>query len=92
MNRKRLKEAEKYASRNYSIIMSRDNLSDGSVVFMARHPELEGCKAQGATPMESVTSLRDARIDYIYFLLEDKIEIPAPISEWCTVYLSNRAC
>ncbi|MDX2077018.1 MAG: type II toxin-antitoxin system HicB family antitoxin [bacterium] len=81
MNKDRLEEAKKLANHNYTIEISQDNLSDGSVIFMARNPELKGCKAQGVTRTEAVNNLRDARIDYIYFLLEDGLDVPSPKSQ-----------
>lgn len=81
MNQTQMSKAEKLASRNYNTIMVQDRLSDSSVVFVASNPELKGCKAQGASPMEAIANLRDARIDYIYFLLEDGIEVPVPRSQ-----------
>lgn len=81
MNQIQMNKAEKLASRNYNTVMTQDILSDGSIVFVASNPELKGCKAQGASPMEAITNLRDARIDYIYFLLEDGIEVPVPRSQ-----------
>jgi predicted RNase H-like HicB family nuclease len=81
MNEKQLQEAERLANRHYTITTSEDTLSDGSIIFMARNPELQGCKAQGKTRTEAVNNLRDARIDYIYYLLEDGIDVPVPKSQ-----------
>jgi predicted RNase H-like HicB family nuclease len=81
MNEEQLAQATKLASRNYNIIISHDRLSDGSIMYMVRNPELEGCKAQGRTQMEAISNLRDARIDYIYYLLEDGIDVPVPNSQ-----------
>ena len=78
MNEKQLEEARKLALRNYNLVLSKDRLSDGSIMYMARNPELKGCKAQGTTQMEAIKNLRDARIDYIYYLLEDGIDVPSP--------------
>lgn len=78
MNNPLFEQAKRLAQQDYQVVISQDNLSDRSVVFMARHPELAGCKAQGATPQEATDNLLDARIDYIYFLLEDGLDVPAP--------------
>jgi len=81
MNKNQLQQAERLANRHYTINISQDTLSDGSIVFMARNPELQGCKAQGETPTDAVNNLREARIDYIYYLLEDGIDVPVPKSQ-----------
>src|SRR5438046_1753522 len=46
--------------------------------FMAEHPELYGCMAQGATPDEALRNLRAAREDYIKVLLDMGIDVPQP--------------
>lgn len=78
MNKEQLDLAIQLASRNYNIVISHDSLSDGKKIYMARNPELQGCKAQGMSQMEAIKNLRDARIDYIYYLLEDGIDVPVP--------------
>jgi predicted RNase H-like HicB family nuclease len=71
-------KAEQQAARNYTTDFERDVLSDGQIVYMARNPELPGCKAQGTTIDEAKANLDQARIDYIYALLEENLPIPAP--------------
>src|SRR5258707_13997 len=80
MNKRLLEQAKQLASRNYQTIFERDVLSNGKTVFIARNPELEGCKAQGYTRDEAKENLDLARIDYIYSLLEDKITPTEPIA------------
>ena len=80
MNKQLFEQAKQLASRNYSIMIESDVLSDGQPVFIARNPELEGCKSQGHTPDEAKVNLDLARIDYIYSLLEDRIAPPEPIA------------
>ncbi len=70
--------AEQLASRGYNIEFEVDKLSDGTLVYMARNPELPGCKAQGATIEEAKANLDETRIDYIDALLEEGISIPQP--------------
>jgi predicted RNase H-like HicB family nuclease len=81
MNKAQLEEAIKLASRPYNITVSQDRLSNGSKVYMARNPELAGCKAQGNSPTDAINNLRDARIDYIYYLIEDGLEVPVPATQ-----------
>lgn len=46
--------------------------------FMAYHPELEGCMAQGDTWEEAVENLKSAKYDYLALHLELGWEIPVP--------------
>jgi predicted RNase H-like HicB family nuclease len=78
MNKAQFEQAIKLASRPYNITVSQDKLSNGSTIYMARNPELPGCKAQGNSPTDAINNLRDARIDYIYYLIEDGLEVPVP--------------
>lgn len=80
MNKRLLEQAKQLASRDYQTIFERDILSNGKTVFIARNPELEGCKSQGYTKDEARKNLDLARIDYIYSLLEDNITPPEPIA------------
>jgi predicted RNase H-like HicB family nuclease len=80
MNNEVWERAEELAARPYSITIEQDTLSNGQVVFLARHPELPGCKAQGNTIDEAKKSLDEARVDYIYALLESGLEVPAPVT------------
>lgn len=89
LNKDRLEKATQLANRNYLITLSHDTLSDGSIMYLARNPELPGCKAQGRTEVEAVNNLRDARIDYIYFLLEDGLNVPSPHSIITSSYVDT---
>ncbi len=51
---------------------------DGTLCYMASHPELYGCMAQGNTPEEALANLSVARADYIAALREAGREIPLP--------------
>lgn len=81
MNKQRLSQAKKLAQQPYTTIVAQDELTDGTIVFVAHNPELEGCMADGATEAEAVASLYDARVDFIYFLLEDGLPVPPPATE-----------
>jgi|GEM_PF-2022568 len=70
--------AEKLAARMYDIVVLHDEASDGTPIYVALNPELAGCKSQGDTVEEAIANLNDARIDYIYSLLEDELPIPYP--------------
>jgi predicted RNase H-like HicB family nuclease len=73
-------EAQRLASSGYTISISEDTLSNGAKVYLLEHPELPGCMAQGATLEEAHQELRQAAISYLYYLLEDGLEPPSPMS------------
>ena len=50
----------------------------GKVCFVASHPELPGCMAQGWTREEAVRSLAEARELYLRALARDGLPIPEP--------------
>ena len=71
--------AELLAGRPYLSVITNDKTTTGEDIFFAENPQLYGCMAQGYTEGEAVDSLRDARIDYIESLLEDREVIPSYI-------------
>lgn len=81
LNKQLWTEAENLASRGYDVETFRDTLTNGEVVILARHPELPGCMAHGATLDEALTNLKEARTEYIYSLLEDGEYVPYPRAE-----------
>ena len=52
-----------------------DRNSDG-VCYVAYHPDLDGCMAQGNTVAEALDSLKEAKRDYIEFALDAGFSIP----------------
>lgn len=64
----------------YAVKISRDKTVDGKEVFLASHPELIGCMAQGETVEDAVKSLKEVTYEYILSLLEDHVPIPMPSS------------
>src|SRR6266536_628698 len=52
---------------------------EGDQFYTALHPELLGCRGQGATPEEAITSLREAREMYLAALVEAGLPVPQPI-------------
>lgn len=72
--------AAELASRSYAIKVMKDRLTDGAEVYLLRHPELEGCMAQGVTIEEALVELDAARFEYILSLLEDGQDVPAPVT------------
>ena len=80
MNNELWDQAIKLAARQYNISSEEDTLSTGETVYLLKHPELPGCKAQGRSIDEAKTNLDDARVDYIYALLETGLPVPGPAS------------
>jgi predicted RNase H-like HicB family nuclease len=78
MNRQILQHAKDLASRNYTIQISEDRLSDNTLIFMAKNPELFGCMAQGFSREEAISNLSEARVDYIYDSIIEGTPIPDP--------------
>jgi predicted RNase H-like HicB family nuclease len=51
---------------------------DGQLAYLASHPELYGCIAQGSTPAEAMRRLHARRPIYLATLLDLGVDIPAP--------------
>ncbi len=80
MNRKLDEKARTIAEWPYTIKISKDKTVDGGEVFLASHPELIGCMAQGETVEEAVQNLKEVTYEYALSLLEDRMPIPVPSS------------
>lgn len=78
MTNNRHEEATRLANRSYRTLVFLDETTEGEPIYVALNPELKGCVSQGDTPDEAVTNLREARFDFIYFLLEDGLDVPEP--------------
>jgi len=72
------KQAEILVGQPYTVDMSRDETTDGKFVYLATHPELPGCMAQGITIEEAKVNLKEVAAEYILSLLEDKLSVPEP--------------
>lgn len=46
---------------SYAVVIWREDLGDGTKVYVARHPELPGCTAQGDTIEEVRAGLDECR-------------------------------
>ena len=66
------------AFRSYSTEVSVYKLSNGEDAYVAENPELDGCMAQGSSFDEAVDRLKTVRVDFIYYLLVDGLEVPEP--------------
>ncbi len=72
-------KARTLAARDYSVSYEVDEMPDGRYIYMVRNPELPGCKAQGDTIDEAASNLDEARLDYIWALLDENLPVPDPV-------------
>ena len=79
-NSELLLKAKKLAARGYTTKVSEDILSTGETVYLAEYVEISGCMTQGYTREEALTELKQVAVDFIYYLLEDGLEVPSPLS------------
>ena len=78
MNKNAQEKAKTVAAWPYTVKISKDETTDGRSVFLATHPELVGCMAQGATIEEATGSLKEVTYEYVLSLIEDRLPIPVP--------------
>jgi predicted RNase H-like HicB family nuclease len=71
MNRNLETMAKTAASWPYAVRISQDETTDGKTIYVAAHPELVGCIAQGTTVEEATENLKEVTYEYILSLLED---------------------
>lgn len=67
-------------NREYPCIVVPDVLKDGTMVWYAKHPDLPGCAATGATETLAKASLAQAREAYILDLTDSGLPVPPPSS------------
>ena len=76
-----MKDAQYYDSLPWEIRIERDLRHDGTVYYIARHPEfgdISGPVGTGVSPEDALTELREARRSLITVLLERGDPIPEP--------------
>jgi predicted RNase H-like HicB family nuclease len=78
MNNELMEKAAKLAARNYTLSLFNDETVGEKTIYLAKSSELYGCMAQGETLEEAIKNLEEARVDYIYSLLEDGLDVPEP--------------
>lgn len=66
---------------DYLTAIKLDETTDGQTCFVAWHPELPGCMAQGLTMDEAEKNLTDARELVIEHLYSDGLPIPKPMGK-----------
>jgi predicted RNase H-like HicB family nuclease len=72
---------EDYVDLPYDVNLTREELSNGEVVFLARHPELRGCMAQASTPDEALAELAEVRRLHLDALLSSGVTPPLPTGQ-----------
>ncbi|MCY4463991.1 MAG: type II toxin-antitoxin system HicB family antitoxin [Chloroflexi bacterium] len=77
MNQALLACAEALAARTYNLQFIRD-WDGGKPYFFVEVLEMPGCHSDGETIEEARENVQSALVDYIYFLLEDGMDIPEP--------------
>jgi predicted RNase H-like HicB family nuclease len=60
----------------YAAVVQDEQLSDGTTVYVASHPDLPGCMAHGDSVSEAIGNLHEARALYLRVLKERGMEIP----------------
>ena len=78
MDENLLKRARELARRPYQVQIFCDVYEDGEPTYFARTPEILGCVSHGDTVPEALEWIELARVDLIYFLLEDGLPVPDP--------------
>ncbi|CAN5500440.1 hypothetical protein BH23CHL4_BH23CHL4_24020 [soil metagenome] len=62
----------------YPAVLRQESLSDGRPWFVAFHPDLPGCMADGPTREIALQELDEARKEFIASLIEDGLPVPVP--------------
>ena len=83
--------AEELAAQEWEYSVVREELLDGSPVYLARNLELPGCLAQGDTPEEALAELKEATCVYLAASLHHQLPIPSPASASQDARLSKKA-
>ena len=78
MDENLLKRAKELAIRPYQVQIFCDEYEDGESTYFVRTPEILGCVSHGDTIAEALEWIESARVDLIYFLLEDGLPVPDP--------------
>ena len=76
----KMSDLEELVALPYDIVIIAEPQPDGSVVYMAEHPDLPGCQTHGKSEDEALLELGEARRLYIESLLERGLEVPRPAS------------
>ena len=78
MNQRMWQLSEKLASRPYRMLTFLDKTTGGEPVYVALIPELPGCHTHGDTVEEAIELINQVKVEFIYFLLDDGLDVPEP--------------
>ncbi len=67
-----------YPETAYTTEVIRETLSNGEKVYVARHPELDGCMAHGSTIEEAKSNLSEAFELSMDHLIKYRLPVPKP--------------
>ena len=84
------RDLEYFVRLPYAVTVATEATTDGETVWIAAHPELDGCMAHGESDAEAASNLEDARRLYLATMLEDGLTPPVPTSV-AGVYAPMRA-
>jgi predicted RNase H-like HicB family nuclease len=76
-----MKDLAYYDALPWEVRVERDTRADGSIYYVARHPEFgstSGPLGTGTTPEEALVDLREARQGLVALMLERGDPIPEP--------------
>ena len=72
------KDVEYYDRLPWKVEIEPERQEDGTIIYIASHPELEGVLGSGATPEAALADLRAARRAMIEALLAEGYPVPEP--------------
>ena len=78
MQKENYKLADSLANRPYQEHVFLDKTTDGELVYVSLIPELPGCASHGKIVDEALMFLNEAKAEFIYFMLEDGLDVPEP--------------
>lgn len=72
------KDLDYYDSLPWKVKIEPERQEDGTIIYVASHPEFEGVLGSGATPEEALADLRAARRAMTEALLAEGYPVPEP--------------
>lgn len=72
------KDIDYYDQLPWRVQIEPERQDDGTIVYIASHPEFEGVLGSGATPEEALADLHKARRAMIEALLAEGYPVPEP--------------
>ena len=73
-----MRRAVTYPETAYQSVILPETLSDGTLVYVANHPELRGCRAQADTPEHAQENLAEVFESYARHFAEHGLDMPTP--------------